>query len=149
MWFSLSHADGVSICAVTGAGPEIGIDLERIASGRNSLEIAEQFFSDAESTALRNLHPAQQTEAFVRLWALKESYVKAREIGLADGLSGTTFDLSPPDEIGVIFAHGLRERAQDWHFRLLRLGMDRILAIAVRQPSVATLLLRTQNWHGL
>jgi len=46
LWFNLSHTDGVSVCAVTGAGPEIDIDIERIALGRDALEIAEQFFPE-------------------------------------------------------------------------------------------------------
>lgn len=149
MWFSLSHADGVSICAVTGAGPEIGIDIERIVAGRNALEIAEQFFPDAEAAVLRKLPPARRAETFVHLWALKESFVKAREIGLAEGLPGTTFDLRRLNEISVTFAHGMEEGAAHWQFRLLRLDQDRIIALAVRTPSSSQLKLRVQTWYPM
>ena len=146
MWFSLSHTNGVSICAVTGVGPEIGVDIERIDAGRNALEIAEQFFPDAEAAALRKLPSARRAEAFVRMWALKESYVKARGIGLTEGLSGMMLDLSSSHEISVTFANDRQEQEEHWQFRLLQLDQERIIALAVFVPSSAPLLLRAQNW---
>jgi 4'-phosphopantetheinyl transferase len=142
LWFNLSHTDGVSVCAVTGAGPEIGIDIERIALGRDALEIAEQFFPWVEVNALRLLPAAQRAERFVRIWALKESFVKARETSLADGICGTAFDLARPDDIGVTFREPLHERAQEWQFNLFRLDLARIVALAVRTQTTGPLSLR-------
>ena len=142
LWFNLSHADGVSVCAVTGAGPEIGIDIERIALGRDALEIAEQFFPEVEANALRLLPAAQRGETIVRIWALKESFVKARETSLADGICGTAFDLARPDDIGVTFCEPLHERAQEWQFNLFRLDLARIVALSVRTQTTGPLSLR-------
>jgi 4'-phosphopantetheinyl transferase len=136
LWFSLSHADNVSVCAVTGAGPEFGIDIERIAHGKDGLAIAEQFFPAADMTALRRLPQSRQGEAFVRLWALKESFVKACETSLTDGLSATAFDLSRPNDISVAFTEPLREKADQWRFRLFCLNEELILALAVRAQAV-------------
>ncbi|WP_264425684.1 4'-phosphopantetheinyl transferase family protein [Novosphingobium sp. KCTC 2891] len=143
LWFSLSHADGVSVCAVTSAGPEIGIDIECVVAGRDALDVAVQFFPEAEAHALRELPPMQREERFVQLWALKESYVKARQISLADGLGGTTFDLARPDDIGVIFADALGEHAQQWRFSLFRLDEALIFALALRTDATAPLRLRS------
>ena len=142
LWFNLSHTDGVSVCAVTGAGPEIGIDIERIALGRDALEIAEQFFPEVEAKALRLLPEAQRGEAIVRIWALKESFVKARETSLADGICGTAFDLARPDGIGVTFGEPLHERAQEWQFNLFQLDQARLVALAVRTQTTGPLSLR-------
>lgn len=141
LWFNLSHTDGVSVCAVTGAGPEIGIDIERIALRRDAHEIAEQFFPEVEVNALRLLPAAQRGETFVRIWALKESFVKARETSLADGICGTAFDLARTDDIGVTFYEPLHERAQEWQFNLFQLEA-RIVALAVRTQTTGTLSLR-------
>ncbi|WP_062345625.1 4'-phosphopantetheinyl transferase superfamily protein [Novosphingobium sp. CCH12-A3] len=143
LWFSLSHADGVSVCAVTGAGPEIGIDIERSALGRDALEVAEQFFPDAEVGALRALSPAMRGEAFMRLWALKESIVKARETSLGDGLCGTAFDLSRLDDIGVAFAESLHEREKPWQFRLFQLDKGLIVALALHTHATGPLRLHS------
>ncbi len=142
LWFNLSHTDGVSVCAVTGAGPEIGIDIERIALGRDANEIAEQFFPEVEANTLRLLPAAQRGETFVRIWALKESFVKARETSLNDGICGTVFDLARPDDIGVTFYEPLHERAQEWQFNLLQLDLARIVAFAVRTQTTGPLSLR-------
>jgi 4'-phosphopantetheinyl transferase len=140
--FSLSHADGLSVCAVTGAGSALGVDIERIANGKDALPVAEQFFPDAEVRALRRLSPSRQGEAFVRLWALKESYVKAEEISLTEGLSGAAFDLSRLDDIAVAFADPLREQAEAWRFRLLRLDEALVIALAVQGAAKGPLKLR-------
>jgi len=142
LWFNLSHTDGVSVCAVTGAGPDIGIDIERIALGRDARDIAEQFFPEVEANALRLLPPAHFGETFVRIWALKESLVKAREASLADGICGTAFDLAQPDDIGVTFYEPLHERAQEWQFNLFQLDPARIVALAVRTQTTEPLSLR-------
>lgn len=142
IWFSLSHADGLSVCAVTGAGPALGVDIERIGHGKDSLPVAEQFFPDVEVQALRRLSPSRQGEAFVRLWALKESYVKAKEISLTDGLSGAAFDLAQLDNIAVVFADPLLEQAEPWRFRLLRLDDASVIALAVQGAAKGPLSLR-------
>ena len=143
LWFNLSHTDGVSVCAVTGAGPEIGIDIELIAPAPDSLEIAEQFFPDAETTALRRRPQEQRREIFVRLWALKESFAKAREANLGDVIRGTTFDLARPDKISVTFDEPLHENVREWQFRLFQLDPAQIIALAVRTDYDGALSLRT------
>lgn len=141
LWFSLSHADGLSVCAVTGAGPEIGIDVEPLASGGATLDIATQFFPPAEAHALRVLPPALREERFVQLWALKESYAKAREIGLADALVGATFNLARPRAIAATFSGELGQRPPPWRFALFRLHEALILALALRPPDTGPLRL--------
>jgi 4'-phosphopantetheinyl transferase len=135
LWFSLSHTEGISVCAVTAITPEIGLDIERIASAGDVLEVAAQFFPEAEVNALHCLPPAWRGEAFVRIWVLKESFVKARETSLADGLAGTTFDLARLDDIGVTFAEPLHEHAEQWQFKLFRLDEAVLLALAVRRQA--------------
>lgn len=142
LWFNLSHTDGVSVCAVTGAGSEIGIDIERITLGRGALEIAEQFFPEVEANALHLLPASQRAETFVRIWALKESFVKARETSLADGMCGTAFDLARPPDIAVTFREPLHERAQEWQFNLFQLDLERIVALAVHTQATGPLNLR-------
>jgi hypothetical protein len=95
-----------------------------------------------EAKALRLLPEAQRGEAIVRIWALKESFVKARETSLADGICGTAFDLARPDDIGVTFGEPLHERAQEWQFNLFRLDLARIVALAVRTQTTGPLSLR-------
>ena len=143
LWFNLSHTDGASVCAVTGAGPDIGVDIEQKTRGPDTLEIAEQFFPQAELGQLRHLPPAQRDETFMRIWALKESYVKARETSLTDGIRGTAFDLTQPKNIRVTFHHPLHEQAQQWRFHLHQLDPTRIVALSLRTHTPGPLKIQT------
>ena len=78
----------------------------------------------------------------MHIWALKESFVKASGASLADGMTGTAFDLSRPGDIGVTVRDPLLEIAQGWRFDLIRLDPERIIALAVRTRSAGPLRLR-------
>jgi 4'-phosphopantetheinyl transferase len=84
--FSLSHTDGLVGCAIAN-GARVGFDLEYVCQPA-PLEIAQRFFSPAESRALAALPDAERAEHFYRLWCLKEAHTKALGVGLALGLSG-------------------------------------------------------------
>lgn len=147
LWFSLSHSGAVSVCAVTAAGPAIGIDIERIGIGDEALPVAEQFFSEAEVEMLRGLTAAQRGEAFIRLWTLKESVAKAREVSLADELGATSFNITRPDDVTV---QGLRAgRGRRWRFRLYTLDSAHVLALAVRTRGVGQFTVLTGTWADL
>jgi 4'-phosphopantetheinyl transferase len=68
---------------------EVGIDLERIRSMENLLEVARQQLSSLEYTALRGLPESLQHEAFYAYWTCKEAYLKARGM-----ISMKEFDIS-------------------------------------------------------
>lgn len=147
LWFNLSHTDGTSMCAVTGAGPDIGIDVEQIARGDNALDVAEQFYSAAEVNALHMLPASERGEAFMRLWALKESLAKAGESSLAEVLARTAFDISQPDAVSVSFSASLTP-ARHWHFTLTQIDHARIAALAVRTNSLGVISVQAgeANW---
>ncbi|MBV9504528.1 MAG: 4'-phosphopantetheinyl transferase superfamily protein, partial [Acidobacteriia bacterium] len=81
--FNLSHKPGQVTCLV-GYGRDLGVDVEDAAANRPYLfDIADRFFSSSEAAGLRALPPPNQLERFYELWTLKESYIKARGIGLS------------------------------------------------------------------
>lgn len=79
--FNLSHSAGCALIAVA-AGAEIGVDVERVRSLPDQVEIARRFFSAAEVDQLRRLPSDRRTEAFFGCWTKKEAYGKARGEGL-------------------------------------------------------------------
>lgn len=72
-FFNCSHSGDHVVCAVSEK--EIGVDLERI---RPVHERMERTLSEAERCWLAALPQAQRAEAFLRLWTLKESWIKCR-----------------------------------------------------------------------
>jgi 4'-phosphopantetheinyl transferase len=129
--FNLSHKPGCVTCLV-GAGRELGVDVEDSAAGRtNLLEIAGRFFSSPETAALRDLPDGSRRQRFYELWTLKESYIKARGVGLSLGLSRFSFSVES-DRATVRFAEGFDDRPEAWDFRLFRPDERHVIATSVR-----------------
>lgn len=104
---NLSHSGNYVLCAY-GDRP-VGIDIERI---RPDMEkIAKRFFTEAEYEWI--LQQEKKEEAFVRLWTLKESYVKQIGTGLNTPLNQFEIKLWP--EIGVCEVG--KERKRDCYFK--------------------------------
>lgn len=83
--FNLSHTRGLLALAVTVVD-DIGVDVESLARKVEALALAERFFAASETSMLRSVPAPQLHETFMRLWTLKEAWVKARGPGLQLGL---------------------------------------------------------------
>ena len=78
-----------SICQIRGAGHLRGgrrgrdrCRLEPVRRADAPLHLADHYFAPAEIAALRALPPPAQSTRFFEYWTLKESYLKARGVGL-------------------------------------------------------------------
>lgn len=91
--FSLSHSGSMAMCAI--ADSPVGCDIQELSSVRHSERIAQRFFTSAEYARITTA--ADRTREFVRLWTLKESYVKYLGTGIA-GCPLDSFELvgEPP-----------------------------------------------------
>ena len=105
--FNLSHSGDwllVGICVPKAEkrnnldAVEFGVDIERCRSSTNIHAILSHYFSEPEKAALLALPAQLQRERFFDLWALKESYIKAKGLGLALSLKSFAFDFAPLSE---------------------------------------------------
>jgi 4'-phosphopantetheinyl transferase len=62
---------------------EIGVDAEWLGRPCDAAELARRFFSPDEARSLEALSETERHDRFFRYWTLKESYVKARGLGLS------------------------------------------------------------------
>ncbi len=92
--FNLSHTNGLVAIAVSRLG-EVGVDAEAVDRNVN-LAVADRYFFGAESRWLAGLAPAARAEGFLRLWTLKEAYIKATGLGLSQPLDEFWFEVDPP-----------------------------------------------------
>lgn len=113
--FNLSHSQDVAACAVTSCF-DVGIDVEDPQRGA-PLDVADRFFSPSEVRELRSLPSESQPDRFFEYWTLKESYIKAKGLGLALPLDGFSFSLSTQQPIAISFTHAIADTPSDWHFR--------------------------------
>jgi 4'-phosphopantetheinyl transferase len=130
--FNLSHTPGLVACAVT-IGREVGVDVEYIGRRLTHDNIPERFFSAREVADLRALPRDQQATVFFDYWTLKESYIKARGLGLALPLGQFTFIRHDGRAPSIVFAPELHDDPASWQFAQFWPTTEHRMAVAVRR----------------
>lgn len=130
--FNLSHTRGLVACAVT-RGREIGVDVENVGRVGQTVAIADRLFAEHEVRALRALPEAEQRERFFTYWTLKESYIKARGMGLSLPLAHFAFEVGDTASIEIAFDAALDDDPARWRFGVVRPGPEHALAYAIER----------------
>ncbi|WP_441292886.1 4'-phosphopantetheinyl transferase family protein [Sorangium sp. KYC3313] len=129
--FNLSNTRGLIACLVA-LDRDVGVDVEDTERASGAVDIAERFFSPGEVRALRALPPERQRARFFEYWTLKESYIKARGMGLAIPLDQFSFHLDDGPAIGISFDPRLGDDRSAWQFALYQPSARHTMAAAIR-----------------
>ena len=120
--FNLSHCSrGVGVAVSGQPGLQLGFDLEPLDRNVN-LGTARTAFSTDEQAWLHQQPRNDQPRDFLRLWTLKESYIKAIGKGLSAPLERFSFD---PDAIPISI-HGV---SGAWKFEQREMTCGHIAAV--------------------
>jgi phosphopantetheinyl transferase len=92
---SLSHRDGIAVCAVAQSMIPLGCDLELIEARSDSF-IAD-YFTEYEQTIIAQGRGHQQDQLVTTLWSAKESVLKALQVGLRVDIRSVQIGLCPRD----------------------------------------------------
>lgn len=148
--FNISHTSSLVACGVT-IGLPIGIDVEdkqrRIKN--NILSFARRYFTQHEVEALTSISdPEVQRQEFIKLWTLKEAYVKALGRGFSDSPFSTftirfraetsgNFHVSGNSnfEASDIVVDDPTNPANNWQFALLELAGSHYAAICTEKDN--------------
>jgi len=145
--FNLSHTHGLVACAVTRTD-DIGVDVEDMSRHGGGMDVAERFFAPQEVAWLRRARSRERTGLFFTIWTLKESYIKARGMGLALDLDSFAFDLSNPDAPRVTFNRDIGDDPSSWWFHVEPIGRHHMMALALRHATRVRPLVRWAAWLG-
>ncbi|CAN95221.1 4'-phosphopantetheinyl transferase superfamily protein [Sorangium sp. So ce448] len=129
--FNLSNTRGLIACLVA-LDRDVGVDVEDTERASSAVDIADRFFSPGEVRALRALPPERQRARFFEYWTLKESYIKARGMGLAIPLDQFSFHLDDGPAIGISFDPRLGDDRSAWQFALYQPSARHTMAAAIR-----------------
>jgi 4'-phosphopantetheinyl transferase len=80
--FNLAHSGELALVAVT-RGCEVGVDVEQLRTVGHLQEIAERYFTAAESDAIQDVDELQRIRRFLMTWTAKEAVLKASGRGLS------------------------------------------------------------------
>jgi 4'-phosphopantetheinyl transferase len=130
--FNVSHTRGLIAMGVA-RGRELGVDVEHIRVRAASLGIAHRFFSADEIDALASVPEHAQQSRFFEYWTFKESYIKARGMGLSLPLDGFSFHYPQEDAVRIAISDQLRDDPQRWRFWQCRPTADHLLAICAER----------------
>lgn len=121
--FNLAHTEGLVVCAVSHRLSRLGVDAEAFGRQVDATDIAASHFAPSENALLHSLPPARQHQAFLRLWSLKEAFIKATGDGLSTSLRGFSFGIQPntstapaPESPAIRFEAPSPEQAGHWRF---------------------------------
>lgn len=147
--FNISHTSSLIVCGITMDTP-IGIDVEEKTrkTAKNILSLARRYFTPSEIDYLAKIpDPDAQQKEFVKLWTLKEAYVKA----LGRGFSGAPFNkfsiiLAANGRIQISVAPKVSNGSdsihdclsENWQFALAELNSSHYMAICVEDDSTSS-----------
>ena len=112
--FNISHSADLVMIGVT-ADRALGVDVESIDAREADVDGLDRYFAPQESAALRALPPAARRQRFLQLWTLKESYIKARGLGLAIALDAFGFELTGSGGLLLHMRPQLGDAPDCWH----------------------------------
>jgi 4'-phosphopantetheinyl transferase len=136
--FNLSHTRGAVACGIAPGLP-IGVDIEDAERTGDHLAIARSFFAASELALLQAAAEADRAALFIRLWTLKEAYIKACGQGMSMKLDHFAFSLDPP---AIRFAEPAADDPAQWQFASIACTSRHRLAVAIRSPTAIPLQLR-------
>lgn len=141
LYFNLSHTDGLIMLGVT-RGQELGVDTENLQRRPVSIDVADRFFSSEEVAELHATAVAAQHERFFHYWTLKESYIKARGLGLSIPLDQFGFHFPSRTDVQIRMDATLGDSPARWRFWQMRPAPDYMAALCVeRRHKVAPRLI--------
>lgn len=136
LYFNVSHTEGLIVCLVSTEG-EVGVDTESFARAPDLLALAPDVFSAQELSDLAALPVQDQAQHAVILWTLKESYIKARGMGLSIPLDKFSFRFEPSG-VRLEVEPELGDDGKRWQFQWKIFG-SHCISTAIALPRVVTI----------
>lgn len=141
LYFNISHTRGLIALAIA-RGRDLGVDVENAAARCVSLDVARAYFSPDEVDDLFRTPCELQQDRFFEYWTFKESYIKARGMGLSLPLDRFSFQFPSHDAVRLSIAPDLDDHAERWSLWQYRPTPDYLLAICAErnagpQPTVS------------
>jgi len=130
--FNISHTRGLIALGVA-RGRALGIDVENIETRQASIGVANRFFSPAETTELSGFPHERQPDRFWEYWTFKESYIKARGMGLSLALDRFSFEYPSERGVRLTIDPQLEDEASRWFLWQFRPRREHLLALCAER----------------
>ncbi len=142
--FNLSHSDGLIGCAVI-LNASIGLDIEKIDRRGINFACTDQFLSKKEAADLLRIEEERKRSRFFEYWTLKESYIKARGMGLSIPLEQFSFKITDHAPLSVTFNTELDDNPERWKFYLFNPTPHHRTAVSIHYEGLNEFKLLTKK----
>lgn len=147
--FNVSHTDGAALY-VDHPASRIGVDVEQL--DRNTdIALAERYFAAPEvEYVMGQAGPDARRRAFLRVWTLKESFIKAIGTGLSMPLAEFAFERIDDPQPRVRMLNPVLGDSARWRFAALQPAPGLIAAVALEVSSAEAppLAIRAQRFES-
>lgn len=115
--FNLSHTDGLAVCLIGSRDYRcVGVDVERL-DRNTSPDLANRYFSPPEVAKLKKIQePQAKKQMFLKIWTLKEAFIKAIGTGLRTPLSAFAFENLNSPNPSIEFLDPSLNDGLNWNF---------------------------------
>ncbi|VAH01476.1 unnamed protein product [Triticum turgidum subsp. durum] len=141
--FNISHTTSLIACGIA-INAHIGIDVEekKRNTTKNILSLARRYFTPSEVDSLAEISDSDaQRKEFLKLWTLKEAYVKALGMGFS-GAPFSTFSIMLETSKGIRISKtsntsrpGCDHLSENWLFTLAELNSSHYMSVCIEDSS--------------
>lgn len=130
--FNISHTHSLIVLGVT-RGRALGVDVENVSAREVSIDIADRYFAPREVAALTATPLHEQQYRFFEYWTFKESYIKARGMGLSLPLDKFSFHYPDERTVEIAIHPELADDPARWQFWQFRPAQEYLVAICAER----------------
>ncbi len=128
--FNIAHTEGMVVVARSASGA-LGVDVEGL-SRRTDIAIADRYFARSEvEFVMAQVDEDRRRRAFLKVWTLKESFIKAIGTGLSIPLADFAFEQIESDRPRVRLLTAALGNADHWRFASFTPRAGYIAAVAI------------------
>jgi 4'-phosphopantetheinyl transferase len=130
--FNISHTHSLIVLGVTRQRA-LGVDVENFRARAVSMDVAGRYFAPQEVAVLSASPAHEQQYRFFEYWTFKESYIKARGMGLSLPLDKFSFHYRDERAVGIDIHPELADDPARWQFWQFRPSPDYLVAVCAER----------------
>lgn len=142
--FNISHTHSLIVLGVTRQRA-LGVDVENVVAREAAIDVANRYFAPPEVAALHAAPRQEQQYRFFEYWTFKESYIKARGMGLSLPLDRFSFHYRDDRAVDIAIDPVLGDDPGRWQFWQFQPAPEYLVAICAERtgPVSPRLTVRT------
>jgi len=132
--FNISHTHSLIVLAVTKQRA-LGVDVENVLAREAAIDVANRYFAPPEVAALHAAPRQEQHFRFFEYWTFKESYIKARGMGLSLPLDKFSFHYRDDKTVEIAIDPELADEPARWQFWQFQPAPEYLVAVCAERTA--------------